>query len=40
MQRGFDYTAERAAASFLEIVCDLGMVPFDADRTAIAASTT
>ncbi len=40
MQRGFDYTADRAAKSFLEIVSDLATVPLSTERPAIAASTT
>jgi glycosyltransferase involved in cell wall biosynthesis len=40
MQRGLDYTAERAATSFLEIVAELGAIPQAANRPVIAASTT
>lgn len=39
MRRGLDYTADRAAASFLEIVADLEAGSFAADRAAISAST-
>lgn len=39
MQRGFNYTADRAAAALLDIVADMGVIPYGRDKTAIAAST-
>jgi glycosyltransferase involved in cell wall biosynthesis len=38
IRRGFDYTAERAAMSLLEILADLGAIPFATERPALVAS--
>jgi glycosyltransferase involved in cell wall biosynthesis len=38
--RGFNYTAERAAAAMLDIVADMGVVPYAASQTVIAASAS
>jgi glycosyltransferase involved in cell wall biosynthesis len=39
MRRGFNYTADRAAASLLEIAADMGAIPRVPDEPVIAALT-
>ncbi len=40
MRRSLDYTVERAAARFLDIVGDLGLEPTDPTRSPVAAGTS